>query len=1243
MTFSDNYTNSRHPRFEQAPKPPYSQPQPLPSSYVSQPPILKSENREDCDLRATESLSPPSLGQFSRKSSAPLYRFGDSGDVTPSPDTTVSSFSFMTSHGWPHPSSGSSSGYQHQQHHYANDPMHGYAVPTVSSQAHPQAQISMTDKYDDGDDDGLSDLPTVDGMSAGMGVYGAFGSAEESGKGDKLVRRRSSKACDRCRKSKCKCERTSLQEPCKNCILLGTACTFLGPSRKRGPPKGYIDAIEARLHQTEALIGILLSSKDSRAKTLLDDLREDTLAKEIISRVDNGTYGHQGRLHASQPSTAARPRPPQNEAKDSETPNLTATHPSVEWQETVISKLNSIAIQRNTLVSDDQAMRESASSASASVGRNGASAKTKTTMQTPSETSTTDTRSRTHSEEREKPRARRPTLSLQPTPSNPTPLIVPSHLTSTTTGTDRSDSDQNTSTRRQRRRVEQSQREPGQDSRTQPNPPSPASTTGNSRSPVQSVPLHPVLLNKKASTISFRALNNSRSPDDADEDADVESNAGDRTGSGEDELAVAVGQLSINEDEQVRYHGKASGLHLLGAGERDDDRVEGGIWRFPGARVWPPLPATARKLTKTRTEHDWQGYLPEPSEQEYLLQIYWAHVHPALPIIQKKLFMESFQETDTHAEGINAPDSPHSGVSSTSSGKRQRIPAILLLAMFSIAARYCYATSNEFPLPGSDSMWAAGDSYLESAKKILDSTYAHSRPSTCQALLLMGYREVGIGAMAQAWLYIGMAIRMAQDLGMHKNADKWVNIGKALFTSDELQERRRIWYGCIVMDKYVSSYIGRPVAIFENDFDTELPNVDPSDEYEAWSPHPSMPMIEDPLEPHPDINYAMSSHITSCFNEFAKLSIILSMIVQTVYSIRRPNSRSSEHSRLEQLLDKWYYELPEHLRFDPASQKDSELPPHVLTLHMHYWCSVLLLHRPFARHASEIGDKLLNKEHPVGDASRKAYDLCRQAANHISSIVHVYTVRQCPKRGSVFLSYYVFTAAIMHVATLKAFPMDPQASLGLSRCYDILRRMQYIWPSAWRAYQLLQGAKVSPSGVRTSPAVTDKRKRDADIVVDQEQQHSPVHETLYRGPHAHSRVPSSGNPSRLGYSMSIDIQHAETPTFFPPFDSWAPEGEPMHSYPAHNLSTSVLPQQFSTGFVDERSHRQSERSTQRFPQYWNDYSTLGQMGPPYPVPSNDMLPPASGSSPSPRSSQPNVGYSQDQYMVFNNLPPSGQS
>jgi len=46
----------------------------------------------------------------------------------------------------------------------------------------------------------------------------------------------------------------------------------------------------------------------------------------------------------------------------------------------------------------------------------------------------------------------------------------------------------------------------------------------------------------------------------------------------EEELLNAVGQLSMNEDEQIRYHGKASGIYLLRKKERLDQRNEGGIW-----------------------------------------------------------------------------------------------------------------------------------------------------------------------------------------------------------------------------------------------------------------------------------------------------------------------------------------------------------------------------------------------------------------------------------------------------------------------------------------------------------------------------------------------------------------------------------------------------------------------------------------------------------------------------------------
>lgn len=162
--------------------------------------------------------------------------------------------------------------------------------------------------------------------------------------------------------------------------------------------------------------------------------------------------------------------------------------------------------------------------------------------------------------------------------------------------------------------------------------------------------------------------------------------------------------------------------------------------------------------------------------------------------------------------------------------------------MYAISARYSDDAGTPPPADAS-LMWEAGDEYLNRAKVILDGTYASSRPSTCQALLLMGYREIGIGAMAQAWTYIGMAIRMAQDLGMHRSADGWAreDLGGRLFGEWELHERKRIWYACVIMDKYVSTYIGaysqhlselkvhvellsgRPLMIFEQDFDTTLP------------------------------------------------------------------------------------------------------------------------------------------------------------------------------------------------------------------------------------------------------------------------------------------------------------------------------------------------------------------------------------------------------------------------------------
>lgn len=91
-----------------------------------------------------------------------------------------------------------------------------------------------------------------------------------------------------------------MNSPCPVCTFLGKLShpedakgptpSDTGPSYKRGPPKGYIQAIEQRWQQVESLLGALLACPDRRVQDLLADIRQDELARDILNRVDTGPF-----------------------------------------------------------------------------------------------------------------------------------------------------------------------------------------------------------------------------------------------------------------------------------------------------------------------------------------------------------------------------------------------------------------------------------------------------------------------------------------------------------------------------------------------------------------------------------------------------------------------------------------------------------------------------------------------------------------------------------------------------------------------------------------------------------------------------------------------------------------------------------------------------------------------------------------------------------------------------------------
>jgi hypothetical protein len=99
--------------------------------------------------------------------------------------------------------------------------------------------------------------------------------------------------------------------------------------------------------------------------------------------------------------------------------------------------------------------------------------------------------------------------------------------------------------------------------------------------------------------------------------------------------------------------------------------------------------------------------------------------------------------------------------SGSSTRERPHISNLLLLSMFAIAARYDQA---ELPPLDPGNLWEAGLDYMVQAREVLsmllyllssvianifiaqDRVYHYCRGTTCQALLLLGLREFGIGA-----------------------------------------------------------------------------------------------------------------------------------------------------------------------------------------------------------------------------------------------------------------------------------------------------------------------------------------------------------------------------------------------------------------------------------------------------------------------------------------------------------------
>lgn len=188
---------------------------------------------------------------------------------------------------------------------------------------------------------------------------------------------------------------------------------------------------------------------------------------------------------------------------------------------------------------------------------------------------------------------------------------------------------------------------------------------------------------------------------------------------------------------------------------------------------------------------------------------------------------------------------------------------------------------------------------------------------------------------------------------------------------------------------------------------------------------------------------------------------------------------------------------------------------------------------------------------------------------------------------------------------VTSFPDDPQARSGLNKCMEVLRTMNVIWPSAGRAWELLDGNKVNrlgPSPKTHSENLAGRQqhlKRPADT---QLPDNSPRNSSGSQASDF-NQVYTSGASDMGSYPSLVDPNN-HSPYY--DYSRWLGSTDLLGNTPTNNLSTSLLPQQYSTGFVGNVSrsgqshrHRGSDPSTRYAQPLWTDHSAMGQLDPTY--------------------------------------------
>lgn len=306
-----------------------------------------------------------------------------------------------------------------------------------------------------------------------------------------------------------------------------------------------------------------------------------------------------------------------------------------------------------------------------------------------------------------------------------------------------------------------------------------------------------------------------------------------------------------------------------------------------------------------------------------------------------------------------------------------------------------------------------GFDYFTHALQLLPDVHEEGSVLFVETLALVGYFMQNMNRRDAAFLYIGMALRMAITLGLHQ--ETW----PPELDDAAKEHRRRVWWSVYSLDRIHSVKSGNPITIHDEDVGVALPSKLPEEtEY--------CPAV--------------------VLKHYTKLSQICGEITISIYR-RTPKSGSTLMASVQKIilsLSKWHQELPDELRFDPVKLSISR--ESVSTL-LHYSQCINMTARPLLFHVVQKrlkagpAEKERDWKKGLTQTTINVIETCVSAAQDTINMMTIAAQKNLVATYGYMDSEHAFSAAIVLVMVCVAFPANQQNTQSMNAGLELLRSM----------------------------------------------------------------------------------------------------------------------------------------------------------------------------------------------------------